>query len=91
MCGFAGFIGSCGQGTTHEATARQMASAIRHRGPDGSGVWCDEEAGLALGHQRLSMLDLSIAGHQPMVSMSGRWVIAFKGEIYIFASIEMRW
>jgi asparagine synthase (glutamine-hydrolysing) len=59
-----------------------MASAITHRGPDDAGVWCDPKAGLALAHQRLAILDLSPAGHQPMVSSSGRYVIAFNGEIY---------
>lgn len=59
-----------------------MARTIAHRGPDDSGLWVDEAAGVALGHRRLSILDLSPAGHQPMVSASGRYVIAFNGEIY---------
>lgn len=59
-----------------------MAAAIAHRGPDDSGVWCEPEAGLALAHQRLAILDLSPAGHQPMASATGRFVIAFNGEIY---------
>jgi asparagine synthase (glutamine-hydrolysing) len=59
-----------------------MADAITHRGPDDSGVWMDEAAGVALAHRRLSILDLSPAGHQPMLSASGRYVIAFNGEIY---------
>lgn len=59
-----------------------MAAAIAHRGPDDAGLWCDPVAGLALAHRRLSILDLSPAGHQPMASASGRYVIAFNGEIY---------
>lgn len=60
----------------------EMIKAIRYRGPDNSGVWCDVNYGLALGHARLSILDLSPAGHQPMESASGRYVIVFNGEIY---------
>jgi asparagine synthase (glutamine-hydrolysing) len=59
-----------------------MAAAIAHRGPDDYGLWCDPTAGLALAHRRLAILDLSPAGHQPMASATGRYVIAFNGEIY---------
>jgi asparagine synthase (glutamine-hydrolysing) len=83
MCGFAGFLGFGDLGAEYvPETARKMGDAIRHRGPDGSGVWCDENGLVALVHQRLSILDLSPAGHQPMVSHSGRYVTAFNGEIY---------
>ena len=61
---------------------RLMGKAIIHRGPDDSGVWVDVDAGIGLSHRRLSILDLSPAGHQPMTSVSGRYVIAFNGEIY---------
>ena len=83
MCGITGlwrFHG--GQGSELEHQARAMAAAIARRGPDDAGLWCDPEAGLALAHQRLAVLDLSPAGHQPMLSASGRYVIAFNGEIY---------
>ena len=59
-----------------------MAFAIRHRGPDDAGAWVDASTGLALGHARLAILDLSAAGHQPMASANDRYVIAFNGEIY---------
>jgi asparagine synthase (glutamine-hydrolysing) len=57
-----------------------MTLALTHRGPDASGQWC--EGPIALGHRRLSIIDLSPAGAQPMISRCGRWVIAFNGEIY---------
>jgi asparagine synthase (glutamine-hydrolysing) len=59
-----------------------MAKAIQHRGPDDAGTWADASAGIALGFRRLSILDLSSAGHQPMRSISGRFVLTFNGEIY---------
>ncbi len=60
----------------------EMALAIKHRGPDDAGAWADEEAGIALGHRRLSIIDLSAAGHQPMHSHCGRYVLVLNGEIY---------
>lgn len=63
-------------------TAKAMADALLHRGPDDGGTWADAAAGLAFGHRRLAIVDLSVAGHQPMHSASGRWVLAFNGEIY---------
>ena len=65
-----------------KAFATRMADTIAHRGPDDSGAWADEQVGVALGFRRLSIIELSSAGHQPMVSKSGRFVIAFNGEIY---------
>jgi len=83
MCGLAGVWRPGGASAdVLEASAGAIARAIRHRGPDDFGVWSDPAAGFALAHQRLAVLDLSPAGHQPMHSASGRYVIAFNGEIY---------
>ena len=83
MCGFAGFLlGLPGSLDNPKVFATLMADAIAHRGPDDSGVWEDPKLGLALGFRRLSIIDVSSAGHQPMASSSGRFVIAFNGEIY---------
>ena len=81
MCGIAGYwAGRDRPGRADIAAA--MALAIAHRGPDDSGVWVDDTAGLALGHRRLAIVDLSSAGHQPMVSPCGRFVLAYNGELY---------
>lgn len=69
-------------------TVRRMAGTLQHRGPDDAGAWIDPQAGIALGHQRLSIIDLSAEGHQPMASVSGRYVIAFNGEIYNFQDLR---
>ncbi len=81
MCGIAGYFGSPGIGDA-DGALRGMTDAISHRGPDDSGVWADAEVGVWLGHRRLSILDLSAAGHQPMRAASGRFVIVFNGEVY---------
>lgn len=70
------------------ALGRHMGQAIAHRGPDDSGTWVDDGAGLVLSHRRLSIMDLSPEGHQPMQSADARWVIAFNGEIYNHASLR---
>ncbi|MEW6267159.1 MAG: asparagine synthase (glutamine-hydrolyzing) [Thermodesulfobacteriota bacterium] len=90
MCGLTGFMaphGSAGPDRLTETVGR-MAEAIRHRGPDDAGVWIEPEVGLALGHRRLSIIDLSPEGHQPMISAGGRYVIAYNGEVYSFTDMR---
>src|SRR5438477_4209028 len=84
MCGITGVWDRRGRRSPDElaATAISMANAIAHRGPDGCAAWIDSEAGLALGHRRLSIIDLSPAGAQPMISSSSRFVISYNGEVY---------
>lgn len=83
MCGIVGFWNPAGQPASQlKELVLRMAQAIEHRGPDDAGAWADEQTGLVLGHRRLAILDLSPAGHQPMASADGRWIIAFNGEIY---------
>jgi asparagine synthase (glutamine-hydrolysing) len=84
MCGIAGFQTASAPQSASELTrlATGMNNALRHRGPDDEGVWVDGEAGIALAHRRLSIIDLSPAGHQPMVSADGRMVMIYNGEVY---------
>jgi len=89
MCGLTGFIAS-DRRIEFANTISRMASAIMHRGPDSHGFWADEECGVALGHRRLSVLELSPAGDQPMVSASQRWVIAYNGEVYNHLELRQR-
>lgn len=90
MCGFAGVLSKT---SIQVDQLRPMVAALHHRGPDDNGIWCDVDRGIGLGHARLSILDLSPAGHQPMPSISGRYVITFNGEIYnhliLRAELEM--
>ena len=79
MCGIAGF---CNSRIDRPALIRAMTDRMRHRGPDAEGFWFDDQSGWTLGHRRLSILDLSAAGSQPMVSASGRYVLSYNGEIY---------
>jgi asparagine synthase (glutamine-hydrolysing) len=88
MCGIAGFLGDYQQRDTHAVRAKTMADTLLHRGPDDGGVWLEPDSGLALAHRRLSVLDLSPEGHQPMVSACGRYVIVFNGEIYNFRELR---
>ena len=82
MCGIVGFCFWRLHSTPTVSLLKAMTGAISHRGPNNSGYWIDAEAGIALGHRRLSIIDLSPAGHQPMESASGRYMIAYNGEIY---------
>ena len=91
MCGIAGFwtksaVKSAG---SLAETASKMAKTLVHRGPDDSGTWVDPEVGIALGHQRLSIIDISDVGHQPMVSADGRFVIIYNGEVYNFQELRI--
>ncbi|UAB91735.1 asparagine synthase (glutamine-hydrolyzing) (plasmid) [Ruegeria sp. SCSIO 43209] len=84
MCGITGFLWPPGRPQVQDAPTcvQAMMSAIAHRGPDSQGHWVDEEVGVALGHLRLAIVDLSPAGHQPMVSSTGRYQLVYNGEIY---------
>ena len=82
MCGLTGFWHAEAGHDALSGVATAMATRIAHRGPDDHGVWVDEAAGIALAHRRLSIVDLSAAGHQPMLSASGRYVLAYNGEVY---------
>ena len=85
MRGIAGILGGKKLLEDH---LQAMAVSLRHRGPDHHGVWFDADAQVGFAHTRLSILDLSTAGHQPMPSASGRFIISFNGEIY--NHLEMR-
>lgn len=90
MCGIAGIFDPSGAQAPHElaAIAGRMADVQAHRGPDGRGVWADPNGGLALGHRRLAVLDLTEAGDQPMLSHCGRFALCLNGEIYNHADLR---
>jgi asparagine synthase (glutamine-hydrolysing) len=90
MCGIAGFLNTRAAVSSAESSeiAAAMNRSLQHRGPDDDGVWIDTEAGISLVHRRLSIVDLSPAGHQPMMSADGRYVITYNGEIYNFGDIR---
>ncbi len=83
MCGIAGYMGA-----GDESALRRMAEAIKHRGPDGTGFWRDDVAGVGLTQARLAIIDLSKIADQPMADASGRYVIVFNGEIYNFKKLR---
>ena len=83
MCGFAGFMTQDSfDSSAAKSQLTKMCNAITYRGPDDYGYWTDPTKKIAFGHRRLSILDLSEMGSQPMRSHSNRWVIIFNGEIY---------
>lgn len=84
MCGIAGYLTSPANTSSAELAgiAQAMNVSLGHRGPDDQGIWTDAETGIAFAHRRLSIVDLSAAGHQPMVSANGRYVIIYNGEVY---------
>lgn len=88
MCGLAGYFNYQGLDSNAEAICLAMTSKLIHRGPDDAGIWLNLEHGIALGHRRLSIQDLSSCGHQPMESSSGRYIIVYNGEIYNFRKIQ---
>ena len=89
MCGITGYIDlDLSVCQTDSNDIDKMVHALKHRGPDDKGVWVDSSLGLAMGHTRLTIQDLSVAGHQPMKSTSGRYLIVFNGEIYNFKDIR---
>ena len=87
MCGIAGFLTQDFE-DQFDPCLRQMAGTLHHRGPDDQGHWSDKNAGIGLCHTRLAILDLSAAGHQPMVSASSRYVMVYNGEIYNHLSLR---
>jgi len=90
MCGISGFLDLSHRSRNDElqATVLKMVNTLHHRGPDDSGAWADAETGIALGHRRLSIVDLSPEGQQPMRSVCGRYVISFNGEVYNFKALR---
>jgi asparagine synthase (glutamine-hydrolysing) len=88
MCGIAGFVTTRALGLDAAQIVGGMTDAIAHRGPDDHGCWVDADHGVALGHRRLAIIDLTPAGHQPMTSSSGRFVLVYNGEIFNHAALR---
>ena len=87
MCGIAGFWRGKGE-FDGEQVLESMITCLKHRGPDDAGRWLDEDTGVGLGHRRLSIIDVSPLGHQPMESASGRYIVVFNGELYNFVPVR---
>ena len=89
MCGITGFLNlQNSEKGFYENTLKKMTSSIIHRGPDAQGSWYDQDSHIGLGHVRLSIIDLSEAGAQPMLSHCGRYVLVYNGEIYNYQDIH---
>src|SRR3954452_12085917 len=91
MCGIAGLLSVnriLPELETRDRVVRHMAGVQAHRGPDDEGIWHDAAGRCSLAHRRLSIIDTSSAGHQPMLDAEGRWVITFNGEIYNFGEVR---
>lgn len=86
MCGIAGVMHADGTPASPRILAR-MGEALAHRGPDGEGIFVDGSLGFA--HRRLAIIDLSPAGHQPMVTPDGRWVLSYNGEVYNYQELRL--
>ena len=79
MCGI---VGALGNNNACNESIKKMANTLKHRGPNDLGIWSDVKNNIFLAHRRLSILDLSKNGHQPMISASERYIVVFNGEIY---------
>ena len=88
MCGISGALQLNTHATSWQENLVRMATVLAHRGPDDSGIWFDVEAGVGLAHRRLSIVDLSPEGHQPMLSANGRYALSYNGEIYNFGALR---
>ena len=90
MCGIAGFLEPAADAkqTAMRSVVKAMARRLTHRGPDANGIWCDHEAGIALGFRRLAILDLTPTGNQPMASSDGRYTVVYNGEIYNYRELK---
>ena len=88
MCGFAGFLSSPVSSGEGNAILDRMAASLNLRGPDEQGVWLSETGTVGMAHRRLAVLELGPQGRQPMISSSGRFVLAYNGEIYNFRQLK---
>ncbi|SVD13858.1 uncharacterized protein METZ01_LOCUS366712, partial [marine metagenome] len=92
MCGISGFWRDSNDKSTDwlKEIAKNMADTLLHRGPDDCGTWVDQEVGVAFGHRRLSIIDVTDHGHQPMLSSNGGYVIIYNGEVYNFQELRQQ-